>query len=422
MSAISNWDWQTREKMIANVSDWKKKYNWVEEPAVSPDGEKIAAIVNIDEGEFNVCVNGESWQEEPVDKAWLLRFSPDGRLTAITSTMGEWTMTIDGTPWENTFAYVWNPHFSKDGKVIAAAFQQDMNYGMVINDVPWETTFPNLTNSTISEDGKFSAASVQTIPMGQGEIFKFQEGSFSAAMDGKVWDKNFVNVWDMAVNSKGTKLAAEVRLTLYDYTIAVNGEPWDATYGCVWAPIFEPKTDAVIAPVRVDGKWTLAKDGKIMWGSRFDQIWGQQCLPDGKRIAAITASDYGKWTVVVDGVPWKVTVGDMLTDLTSNASGTRLAALAKHNDKWTVLSDGNLWTNWFNRIWPPVFSDNGQYLAVKVENGGKYTLAINDKVWNKAFDALWQPVVSPDGSKILCRIIEDGKYYRRIIPVKEILG
>ena len=48
-----SWDWETGEKKIS-LDTWKEKYQWVEEPYVSPDGEKIAAIVNIGEGEFTV--------------------------------------------------------------------------------------------------------------------------------------------------------------------------------------------------------------------------------------------------------------------------------------------------------------------------------------------------------------------------------
>ena len=59
MIDIGKWDWETPEKKIA-LSDWTEKFRWVEEPSVSPDGEKIAAIVNLDEGEFNVCVNGQT--------------------------------------------------------------------------------------------------------------------------------------------------------------------------------------------------------------------------------------------------------------------------------------------------------------------------------------------------------------------------
>ena len=59
MVDINGWDWETGEKQVA-MTDWKDQFNWVEEPYVSPDGEKVAAVVNIDEGEFNVCVNGST--------------------------------------------------------------------------------------------------------------------------------------------------------------------------------------------------------------------------------------------------------------------------------------------------------------------------------------------------------------------------
>ena len=100
-----NWDWETRKKII-EIGNWKDRFGWVEEPYASPDGEKIAAIVNMDEAEFSVCVNGEPW-EEIFDKIWYLRFSPDGRLTALVSDMGEWTVAVDGEAWENKFSYVW---------------------------------------------------------------------------------------------------------------------------------------------------------------------------------------------------------------------------------------------------------------------------------------------------------------------------
>ena len=51
-----SWDWETGEKAIP-TSPWNDKFRWVEEPYASPDGEKVAAIINLEEGEFSVCVN-----------------------------------------------------------------------------------------------------------------------------------------------------------------------------------------------------------------------------------------------------------------------------------------------------------------------------------------------------------------------------
>ena len=104
---------------------WQEKNEWVEEPSASPDGEAIAAIAKSADEEFTVCVNGEPW-ENSFEKIWYPRFAPDGRLTAIVSEMGEWTVAVDGVAWENKFGYVWNTLFSDDGEHIAVAVQQDM--------------------------------------------------------------------------------------------------------------------------------------------------------------------------------------------------------------------------------------------------------------------------------------------------------
>ena len=170
-----NWDWESGEKKIS-LDSWKDEYRWVEEPYVSPDGEKVAAIVNVDEGEFTVCVNGQAWGETVFDKIWHLSFSPDGRLTALVSAMGEWTMAVDGADWENKFGYIWEPIFSADGANIAAAVQQDMKYAMVLNGDPWEQMYTSMTYFALSPDGRHTAGAVQVEAVDSGEIHKFQKG------------------------------------------------------------------------------------------------------------------------------------------------------------------------------------------------------------------------------------------------------
>ena len=222
MVDANHWDWEPGEKSIA-FGDWKEKFRWVEEPQASPDGENIAAIVNIDEGEFNVCVNGQTW-ETVFDKIWYLRFSPDGRLSALVSEMGEWTVAVDGTAWDDKFGYVWNMLFSPDGKNIAVAVQNDMMYCMALNNVLWEEKYSNMTYFAMSPDGTKTAAAVQVEQVDSGQIHKFQEGTFTAALEGKAWDTKFVNVWNLAISRDNNNLAAEVRLNLYEYSIAVNGK------------------------------------------------------------------------------------------------------------------------------------------------------------------------------------------------------
>jgi hypothetical protein len=325
---------------------------------------------------------------------------------------------VDGIAWENRFGYVWNPLFSNDGKGIAVSFQQDRQYGMVLNDVPWETTYDNLTDSVLSPDGGHTAASVQVIVSGEVEIHKFQEGTISAAMDGVVWDRTFVNVWNKAINLNGD-LAAEVRLTLYDYTIAVNGIPWEKTFGGVWEPIFHPISGKVVAPVRENGKWFLAQDGHLLWTTPFVQLWHPVFSPDASRLAAIVATGFGKWTLAVDASAWRLVFSDFVTDLTFSPDSRRLAAVIKDKDLWGLAIDGSAWKNTFDMVWKPVFSPDGAYVAAKVERAGKYTIALNDQLWPHDCEAAWDPAFSPDGTRLLFRTIENGEYFRRVIPVSD---
>ena len=64
------------------------------------------------------------------EKIYNLRFSPDGRLTALVSQDMEWTVAVDGNPWETWFGFVWNLMFSPDGAHIGTAYEQDMEYAV----------------------------------------------------------------------------------------------------------------------------------------------------------------------------------------------------------------------------------------------------------------------------------------------------
>ena len=98
MADSRSWDWETGEKRIS-LDSWKDQYQWVEEPYASPDGETVAAIVNVNEGEFTVCANGQAWGETVFDKIWHLRFSPDGRLVASTCNDDQTLVVWD---WKNS--------------------------------------------------------------------------------------------------------------------------------------------------------------------------------------------------------------------------------------------------------------------------------------------------------------------------------
>jgi hypothetical protein len=425
MYNLSTWDWETGKKLIAETGKWKDSFDWVEEPYASPDGERIAAVVKTGEMEYTVCENHTPW-EQTFDKVWYLKFGPDSRLTALVSDMGTWTVAVDGAPWKNTFDFVWNTRFGADGKNIIVAAQKEMKYVAVTNDVPWETGFADLNNLTTSLDGKRVAGVVPTIAIKHGDIFQFQEGCYSVAVDGKPWDANFTNVWGPVFSHDYEHVAAEVRTSLYDYTIAVDGVLWDKIYTSVWMPQFSPSNGSVTAPVRIAGKWTLAQDGKSFWDRSFAQLWHHMYSPDGKKIAAIVASKYGRWTIAVNGVPWSLTFGDLVTDAVFSPNGKRVACIGKEAGKWVIAVDGKTWHEKYDMVWQPVFSPDSEKVAAKAEKNGQYTIVVNDKPFKESYKALWEPVFSPDSAKILikgiCKDSDGEKYFRQVVPVTEIIG
>ncbi len=58
MHNLSTWDWETGKKLIVDTTKWKDMFDRVEEPYVSPDGERIVAVVKTGDMEFSVCENG----------------------------------------------------------------------------------------------------------------------------------------------------------------------------------------------------------------------------------------------------------------------------------------------------------------------------------------------------------------------------
>ena len=85
-----------------------------------------------------------------------------------------------------------------------------------------------------------TAATVQVEARKEADVAGFFEGVWSLAVDGKAWDKRFINVWNPVFSADGKAVAAEIRTDICDYSIAVNDEPWPSRYGCVWAPVFHP--------------------------------------------------------------------------------------------------------------------------------------------------------------------------------------
>jgi hypothetical protein len=428
------WDWDTGDKLIADINEWKKRFPQVRELIVSPDGEKIATVVQAEDGAFTTCVNGDAW-EETFERVWSLKFNSINQLASLVYKNYEAAVAIDKELWEDRFDFVWNLETTPDEKGFIVNVKKEETNGICLNGKTWENRFEQVRNVYISPDGAKTATTVQTKRLKEGDIFGFQEGVWTVAVDGVPWDKNFVNVWGLAFSPDGNHLAAEVRLNLYEYTIAIDGEPWPVVFGCVWEPVYKPGSNDVLAPVKISQGWTLALNGKSIWDN-FVQVYRQKYSPDGKRLAAVVATGFGKWTIAVDGKPWERTFSDTVLEPHFSPDSKRVAALVKEsvdpfdmesalhnipgNDRWSMCVDGNRWAEDFDMIWDPVFSPDSQTIVTKAERDGKYFIAVDGKVGRQSFDALWQPAFSPDGKKLLVRYINDGKYHRSVTSLDKI--
>lgn len=419
MSEISKWDWDTKEKLIANINEWKKKFIDIRELTPSDDGEKIAAIVQPETGKFTTCVNGEVW-EEIFERSYSLKFNSDNQLLCLGYRNYEWLMAIDSNILEETFELIWNLTLTPDGKGYAVNVKKEEGkLGVYLNGQGWENMFADARGVTVSPDGKRTASCVQVQPPASPDIFTYLKGIMTVAVDGNPWGKTFLTVWGAVFSPDSNHVAAAVRTGLAQYSIAVDGNPWEGPYGLVWEPIFKPNSNDVVAPVRTPKGTTLAMNGKPIWGFFFN-VWRQKFSPDGQKIAAVVCSPFPLWTIAVDGKPWGITFDKAVLSPVFSPDGKRVAAAVKNNNKWTIAVDGSTWSEVFDMVWDPIFSPGGDKVVAKAERGGKYFIVVNGKVGKKGYESLWNPVFSPDGSKLLVKGVDNGKYYRRVIPISEV--
>jgi len=416
------WDWETKNKVIANINEWKEKYIDVRELTPSPDGEKIAGIVQPETRKFTLCVNGETW-EDLFDRMYSLRFNLENQPICLVYSDYQWTVAIGDkgeTRWENTFDMMWNLTLSADTKSIAVNVRTpEMTQGVCLNDQPWENFFVEVRDVILSPDGQRAATRVQINPRRELDIFWFYEKNYTIAVDGEAWANSFMAIYGGVFSDDGNHVAACIMTDLAKYTVVVDGKPWDKEFSGCWEPIFVPGSSDVIAPVQTPQGWTLAKNGNPIW-PYFIQVWKQRFSSDGKKLVAVVAVDVGKWTVAVDGNPWKNTFNQLVADPVFSPDGKRIAVAFKHKDKWGIAVDDKVWEETFDIAWDPVFSPTGERVAARVEKDGKYYIVVDGKIGKEAYEWVWDPVFSPDGSKLLVRCIKDGKYCRKIFSVNEI--
>jgi hypothetical protein len=413
MEDKASWDWDTELKEVP-FDEWRSRFNWVQTPQVRRNGEGIAAVVNLDEMAFNVCVNGEVWEEE-YEKVWNLTPVSGSGFAAFVARDEEWTLAVNGQEWSHWCDFIWQLMKSRDGRTLGAVFQTESEYGIIVNDVPWENRFENLTGAVMAADGT-SAAVVQVASMPGADVDAFREGVFSVARNGVPEEQRFLNIWDISLDTSGSQIGYAVRTNREAYTIVQDDTLWENRFESVWKPEFLDEK-SLLAPVRVNGKWELYKNDAPFWRRRYDQLWHLTLSPNGKDVAAIVASPYGRWSVAVNDTVWPVSWDTMVSDIHFSENGASLAAVYKHKDVWDLAVDQVPWNLAAEMVFFPCLSPDGSVVAVVIQKQGQYQLVVNKRVAASGFSFMADPVISPDGSKVLLKGIENGIYKRRIIRV-----
>ena len=411
MEDQKRYDWEPSVRKLGET-EMLPETAWQEEWQISPDCESFAAVSALEDGTFTVRLNGALW-ETRTDKMYNCQFAPDGRLTALSQSDGEWAIVVDDAESEEHADYLWGTRFNKAG-TIAVPMQTGMEYGMLVDGAPWEQLYTAATDFVLSETGK-TAAVVQTAGLGQADLEGFSKGIYTIAVDGQAWEECYLNAWSPCFDREGHRVASTVRVTPYEYTISINGQRWSETYPCAWEPIFEPKSGDVIAPIRKEGKWGLARNGSLFWKPMFAQCWAPQAAAtDGEYIWAVAAPSYGAFTVACNATPWNCRFPSV-TDLVLSSDGKHAAALgSQNNSRFQIAVDGKVWDDAFDMAWPVVFSPAGDRAAAKVRRG-KFALYVDGNAVIENLDGVWNPTFSPDGTVLLFCSLKDGVFSRHTV-------
>ncbi|MCF8086201.1 MAG: WD40 repeat domain-containing protein [Desulfohalobiaceae bacterium] len=420
---LQDLDWTEGERILLDLGSLPQEAQRLVELQFSPDGERVGHILGFSEGECRIGSNGDL-QEEEFDNAWMLRFTPDSRLTALVSSLGAWSMRVEDVTWPEEYDYIWNPLFSESGEVISAAVQKEGFYGMVRDQATWGELFPYATDYAMSADGSMCCCVVQTAPLSEGDINAFRAKVFSVAVNGRVWPWHFQNVWTPVPDSSTGRTAAVVRRDYQDCSVAVDGLAWPQRFDNAWEPLIAPGGE-VFAPVQLGSKWGLARDGEMVWPARYCQLWHLQTDPRGQRIAAIVSPQFGRFTVRYGERIWKTSY-PVLTDLRLGPEGERVAAVGASRidpeqpdslftpPSWQLVVDDQPASGWFEQVFPPVFSPDGGHVAARIKHNKRFGYILDGKAYPREFDRAWDPVFSPDGGRILLRVRE-GDSLKRIV-------
>ncbi|MFQ8735467.1 MAG: hypothetical protein ACLSAH_04970 [Bilophila wadsworthia] len=113
MEDQKRYDWEPSVRKLGET-EMLPETAWQEEWQISPDCESFAAVSALEDGTFTVRLNGALW-ETRTDKMYNCQFAPDGRLTALSQSDGEWAIVVDDAESEEHADYFGEPGSTRPG-------------------------------------------------------------------------------------------------------------------------------------------------------------------------------------------------------------------------------------------------------------------------------------------------------------------
>jgi hypothetical protein len=185
----------------------------------------------------------------------------------------DYTIAVDGEPWNTLYPSIWQPSFNPaDGSVVAPA-KAEGAWTMVRDGQPlWNGRYFQLWHQMYSPDGQRLAA-----------IAAPKYGRWTISVDDQPWTRTFDDfVTDARFSPDSTRVAC-IGVTAKRYHICVDGQAWPDGYDMAWAPVFSPDSQHVAAKVESKGSYTLVVDGKPL-KETFAQVWDPVFSPDSSAI------------------------------------------------------------------------------------------------------------------------------------------
>ena len=335
----------------------------------APDG-RLTALVMADD-EWTLAVDGKPW-EATFDYAWQVYFASHGAaIVALVKEGPRYSVVTDGARWDEDFLSIRDFAASPDGKTVAAAVQQvaikegdidgfrEGTWSLAVDGKAWGTNWLNVYDPCVSVDGARVGAAVRTGPF-----------AYTVAVDGTPWNRSFGCIWAPIFRGSTAKVIVPAMVD-GKWTVAEDGEfLWSGRYIQLWqlaSTSDGSKVAAVVAPSF--GRWTVAVDDKPWSNTWGDSVMIPHFCPRGERVAAIVKQD-NRWGMAVDGQAWPGTF-DMVWDPVFSPSGEHVAAKVEKDGRYTLAVDGRVWSKSFDALWPPAFSPDGSQLLVRAMDGGK---------------------------------------------------